>query len=163
LFRHRKLGSRPLEAILKVRSGELSAHTALLDYDAKGWSPRHERSSSKTDRLERDRKARARKAKTPKSKAKSKALRSSSTTLTPVKPLSARAVKRQFRGAEEAQNAVGAMVLKLSAIKAEFSKDEALVQLIEGITQVVAKPHHELKRTVLLRATKVNSTPRRAT
>jgi hypothetical protein len=150
LYRHVKRGSKHKMAMESVRSGDVSAVSALMDYDEKGRALRGEKSKKATKKV-------SKKSRSKSGTGKVKALTESGARLTAIPkrtPSSKRKTAKELKGAQEVQEAVGALKLRLAAIRSDFSGDQRLVTLIEGITQSVDPIHHKLKQLVLRRATK---------
>lgn len=150
-YRHVKCGTRPLIAMMKVRSGQQAVTTALIEYDADAWNPTRARTMSTRERKSAERKKRKQSGDTSDEKPVEKPKRSGRSSGR--HPTPRRGSKKRLEGAERTEAHVGSLLLHLRAIRAEFSGDSELLGLIEGITTSVEPMHLTLKQLVLKRAT----------
>jgi DNA-binding transcriptional regulator YiaG len=157
LYRHIRCGTKHKMALDSVIAGDVSAVSALMDYDEKGRRLR--RVDEATKPKKKKSKKNTKKARRP-SGVSSVKFSESGARLTPhtKKTSTSKAkAKEALKAAQVVQETVGAFVLRLSALKQEFSGDPRLVTLIEGITHSVAPAHTKLKQLVLRRGIKAKS------
>ena len=154
LYRHVQAKSKHKMALDSVRAGDVSAVSALMDYDERGPAARGPKNKGGKKK---------KKAKKARRKSETSALRALSESnarlmaIPKVKLTGKKKALAQLKGAQEVQEAVGALKLRLSALKVDFSGDQRLLTLIEGITHAVDPTHLKLKQLVLRRATKTRT------